>query len=121
MAKFLLAVFVDDEKMAALSKKEAQWLDDASVDHDLALRGTGKLIAAQALQSARTAATVQVRNGKVTVTDGPFAETKEQIGGFLLVEAKDREEAIELAKQVPVASYGTIEVRPVMELVHSQK
>jgi hypothetical protein len=78
------------------------------------------LIAAQALQSARTAATVKVCNGKVTIADGPFAETKEQIGGFLLVEAKDREEAVELAKQVPVANYGTIEVRPVMELVRSK-
>ena len=116
--KFLCVVFVDEAKMAKLSRNEAQTLDDASLDHDSTLRNTGHLLAAQALQPARTAATVKVRKGKVIVTDGPFIETKEQVGGFLLIEAKDRDEAIKLMSKVPVASYGTIEVRPVQELVH---
>jgi hypothetical protein len=117
--KFLCVVFVDEAKMAKLPSKEAQDLDDASVDHDATLRKSGHLLAAQALQPGRTAATIKVRKGKVMVTDGPFIETKEQVGGFLLIEAKDRDEAIQLMSTVPVASYGTVEVRPVQELVHS--
>ncbi len=123
--KYLLAVFVDEKKMAALSPTEAQNLDEASLGHDHTLRASGHLMAAQALQPSCSAATVKVRKGKVTVTDGPFAETKEQIGGFLLIEANDRDEAIALASKVPVASYATIEVRPIKELKahaeHSRK
>lgn len=114
--RFLLAVFVDEKKMAALSPTEAQNLDEMSLGHDEDLRASGHFVAAQALQPSPSAATVKVRKGKVTVTDGPFAETKEQIGGFLLIEAKDRDEAIALASKVPVASYATIEVRPIKEL-----
>jgi hypothetical protein len=117
--KFLCAVFVDETRMAALPKSEAIALDDASVDHDATLRKGGHLLAAQALQAGRTAAVVKVRKGKVMVTDGPFIETKEQLGGFLLIEAESRDEAIDLMSKVPVASYGTIEVRPVQELIHS--
>lgn len=117
--KFLCVVFVDEQKMKALPSSEAQSLDDASVAHDQTLRKSGHLLAAQALQPAHMAATVKVHKGKVMVTDGPFAETKEQVGGFLLIDAKDRDEAIQLMSKVPVASYGTIEVRPVKELVAS--
>ena len=117
--RFLYVVFVDEDKMSALHRSEAQALDDASVDHDHALRKAGHLIAAQALEPVRLAATVRVRKGKKLITDGPFAETKEQVGGFLLIEAHDRDEAIQLASEVPVAAYGSIEVRPVHELVHS--
>jgi hypothetical protein len=117
--KFLCVVFVDETKMAALSRNEAQALDDASIAYDQALQKSGHLMAAQALKPARTAATIKVRQDKVLITDGPFAETKEQVGGFLLIEARDRDEAIQLMSKVPVASYGTIEVRPVQELVAS--
>jgi hypothetical protein len=119
--KFLCVVFVDEKKMAALSSSEAQSLDDASIGNDQTLRRSGHLLAAQALQPVRDATTVKVRKGKTVVTDGPFAETKEQVGGFLLIEAKDRDEAIQLISKVPVASYGSIEVRPVKELVASTK
>jgi len=119
--KFLCVVFIDEKKLEALPGGEALALDDASVNHDQILRKSGHLLAAQALESVKTAATVKVRNGKAMVTDGPFAETREQIGGFLLIEARDRAEAIELAKAVPVAGYGVIEVRPVRELVASGK
>lgn len=117
--KYLCVVFVDERKMAALSSGESQRLDDASLGYDETLRKGGHLMAAQALEPARQATTVRVRNGKVILIDGPFTETKEQIGGFLLIEARDREEAIELASKIPVASYGTIEVRAVKELVAS--
>jgi hypothetical protein len=118
--KFLCAVYVDEVKMAGLSSLEAQDLDNASLEHDAMLRRAGHLYAAQALDRASRSATVQVRGGKVSVTDGPFAETKELLGGFLLIEAHDLDEAIEFAAQVPVAKYGTIEVRPVKELVASK-
>jgi len=118
--KFLCVVFVDEKKMAKLSSSESQTLDDASIAHDQTLRKSGHLVAAQALEPVRSAATVKVRKGKVMVTDGPFAETKEQVGGFLLIEAKDRDEAIQLMSQVPVASYASIEVRPVKELIASK-
>jgi len=118
--KFLCVVFVDEKKMKALSREESQSLDDASIGCDISLRESGYLLAAQALQPSSSAATVQVRKGKVMITDGPFAETKEQVGGFLLIEARDRDEAIQMMSQVPVAKYGTIEVRPIKELVPSK-
>lgn len=80
------------------------------------LRKKGHLIAAQALQSVETATTVRVRNGKVSTTDGPFAETKEQLGGFFLIEARDLNEAIQLASRLAGARLGCIEVRPTTEL-----
>jgi len=80
------------------------------------LRKSGRYIAAEALQRVDTATTVRVRNGKVPLTDGPFAETKEQLAGFYLIDAKDLDEAVELAAKIPPARVGTIEVRPVREL-----
>ena len=80
------------------------------------LRERGKLHAAEALQPVRTAKTVRVRNGKVSITDGPFAETKEIVAGFYLIEANDWDEAIEAASKIPPARVGSIEVRPVREL-----
>ena len=117
--KFLCIVMVDEKKLDALPRGEAQALDDASIVNDLELRNSGHLLAANALERARTAATVRVRDGKAFITDGPFAETKEQVGGFLLIEARDRDEAIKLVSKVPVAGYATIEVRPVKDLVAS--
>ena len=76
----------------------------------------GRLIGAQALQSVESAVTVRVRNGAISATDGPFAETKEQLGGFFLIEAKDRDEAIQLASRLMGARLGCIEVRPIREL-----
>ena len=81
-----------------------------------ALRQAGHYVAAESLQPVSAAATVRVRNGKVSVTDGPFAETKEMIAGFYLIEARDLEEAIALAARIPPARLGAIEVRPVRQL-----
>lgn len=117
--KFLCMVFVDEAKLEALSPAESQALDDISLDYDTTLRQQGHFLAAQALQSVRTAAVVRIRNGQVKVTDGPFAEAREQVGGFILIEARDRDEAIEVASRIPAIQLGGIEVRPVKELVAS--
>ena len=77
------------------------------------LRSSGRLIATHPLQSATLAKTVRIRHGKVSVTDGPFAETKEHIGGYFLIEARDLEEAIQIAAKWPSARFGSIEVRPI--------
>ena len=79
-------------------------------------RESGLLVAAEALQPVDTASTVRVRNGRVMVTDGPFAETKEQLAGFYLIDARDLNEAIQVASKIPPAREGSVEVRPVREL-----
>ena len=78
------------------------------------IRKSGKYVAGEALQPVQTATTVRVRNGKLSTTDGPFAETKEQLGGFYLIEARDLNDAIQVAARIPSARIGSIEVRPVM-------
>lgn len=80
------------------------------------LRASGKLLAAEPLHAVETATTVRVRNGSVSITDGPFAETKEQLAGFYLIEARDLNEAIQIASAIPPVREGSIEVRPVREL-----
>ncbi|QOY86706.1 YciI family protein [Paludibaculum fermentans] len=117
--KFLCIVFVDEARLHALSPRESQALDDVSLAYDETLRERGHLLAAQALESVNTAAVVRVRDGRVLVTDGPFAEAREQVGGFILIEARDRGEAIEVAARIPAIQLGGIEVRPVKELVAS--
>src|SRR4051794_386311 len=78
------------------------------------IREAGSYVAGDALQPTSTATTVRIRDGKTLVTDGPFAETKEQLGGYYLVEAKDMDEALKIAERIPSARYGSIEVRPVV-------
>jgi hypothetical protein len=78
------------------------------------IKGSGNYVAGDALQPTSTATTVRIRDGKTLVTDGPFAETKEQLGGYYLVEAKDVDEALKIAERIPSARYGSIEVRPVV-------
>jgi hypothetical protein len=117
--KYLCMVFFDEKKLEALSSAESQALDDESLAHDEILRRDGHFVAAQALQSVLAATTVRIRNGKVFVTDGPFAETNEQIGGFILIEARDLNEAIQLASKIPPIRLGGIEVRPIKELTPS--
>jgi hypothetical protein len=114
--KYLCSVFFDEKNLDALSEKDRKALDAESLDHDDVLRKSGQLLAAQALQPVQAATTVRLRGGKVSVTDGPFAETTEQIGGFLLIEARDLNEAIQIASRVPAIRLGGIEVRPVQEL-----
>jgi len=117
--KYLCMVIVDEKKLKALSKSDSEALDDESLAYDETLRKGGHFLAAQALQPVKAGTTLRLRNGKLSVTDGPFVETKEQIGGFILIEAKDLNEAIHLASKIPVLRFGAVEVRPVKELVAS--
>ena len=114
--KYACLIYGDGNLVDPLPPSEMERLRSESLDYDAELRKSGHLVAAQALQSAHTATTVRVRNGKVSTTDGPFAETKEQLGGFIVVEARDLNEAIRLASKIPAARYDTVEVRPIQEV-----
>ena len=98
------------------SSAEAGALTRDSLAYNELLQASGHFIVAHALQSVRTATTVRVRGGRVLVTDGPFAETKEQLLGFILIEAKDHDDAVEVASKIPLARLGSVEVRSIMEL-----
>lgn len=111
--KYLCLIYESERELNGLSREEWQVLRQETLDFVESLRARGQLIDARPLQSASTAATLRLRNGKLTVTDGPFAETKEHIGGFFLIEASNLDEAVQIAAQWPSALLGTIEVRPV--------
>jgi len=113
--KYLGIAYEEERTLNALTEGEWHALRQETLDYVESLQRSGCLILAQPLQSATTAATLRVRDGKVSVTDGPFAETKEQIGGFFLFEAASLQEAIEVAAKWPSARLGTIEVRPLEE------
>ena len=117
--KFVFLIYHEEKTLDALPPKEMQTLVDGALDYDEEIRRSGHYVVSNALQRVRTARTVRVRGGKVSTTDGPFVETKEQLGGFFLVEAKDIDEACAVAARFPPARLGTIEVRPVQELAHS--
>jgi hypothetical protein len=117
--KYACLVYVDESAMTALSREEGTRLIDESVEFDRRLRSDGHLILAQPLQSPETAVTIRVRDGKMSSTDGPFAETKEHLGGFFLIEARDLNDAIRLAERSPMARMGSIEIRPFLDQTHS--
>jgi hypothetical protein len=117
--KFMFLIYHDEKTLDALPDGEMQALVDAALGYDEELRGSGHYIVSNALERARTGRIVRVRGGKATTTDGPFAETKEQLGGFFLIEARDIDEACAIASRFPPARLGTVEVRPVQELRHS--
>ena len=114
--KYLCLVYIEEKKLADLSDREMDILVKKSLAYDEVLRKSGHYIVSNALQSVRFAATVRTRDGKAFITDGPFAETKEQLGGFILIEARDLNEAIQVASKMPPGRLGCIEVRPTMEL-----
>ena len=107
--KYLCLVYLEQEKLRAVPESECANCGEG-------FRNSGLLIAAEALQPTSTAATVRVRNGRLSITDGPFAETKEQLAGFYLIEARDLNDAIQTASKIPPAREGSIEVRPIREL-----
>jgi hypothetical protein len=113
--KFLCLAYEEEQKLNALSRSEWHVLRRETLDYVQALRDQGRLIAAEPLQSAQSAVTVRIRGGKLSTTDGPFAETKEQLGGLFLIDAEDLSEAIQIASQWPSARLGSIEVRPTEE------
>ena len=104
--KYLCLVYLDEKRLDELP-------DEDCVAYDTEIRKSGYCLASEALQSVQTATTVRMRNGKVSVTDGPFAETKEQLAGFYMVEARDLNEAIQIASKIPPARVGCVEVRPI--------
>ena len=114
-----VVVYIEEKKLDALSTRERDALIDESLDYDEVLRKSGHYVAADALQSVQAATTIRIRNGKAFTTDGPFAETKEQLGGFILIEARDLNDAIRVASKIPPARLGCIEVRPIAPLTHS--
>jgi len=107
--KYLCLVYGEEKEIGAMT-------DDECMAYDQALRNAGRCLASEALQPVHTATTVRVRNGKVSITDGPFAETKELLAGFYLIDATDLNDAIQIASQIPPARVGSIEVRPIREL-----
>ena len=107
--KYLCLVYLEEQKLRAVHDRECAAFGEE-------LRKQGHWLAAEALQPVDTATTVRVRNGRLSVTDGPFAETKEHLAGFYLIDARDLNEAIQLAAKIPPAREGSIEVRPVRQL-----
>jgi hypothetical protein len=107
--KYLCLVYLSGDKLHAVPDRECKACGDG-------FRQSGLLLAAEALQPIETATTVRVRNGKLSITDGPFAETKEQLAGFYLIDARDLNDAIQIAAKIPPAREGSVEVRPVREL-----
>ena len=118
--KFMFTIYHDQSVMDAMPEKEMQALVDSAIEYAEELRRSGHYIASDALQRTETARTIRVRAGKVSTSVGPFAETKEQLGGFFVIEAKDMDEACAVAARFPPARVAVIEVRPVQELMHSR-
>ncbi|HEY3039097.1 MAG TPA: YciI family protein [Pyrinomonadaceae bacterium] len=111
--KYMLLVYLDEQVLSE-EEREHCYLESAQLTQDL--NAKGQYLSASPLHPVATATSVRVRDGKPIVTDGPFAETREQLGGFYLVEAKDLDEAVGIAERIPPARFGTIEIRPVMEI-----
>ncbi|MBN9552213.1 MAG: YciI family protein [Alphaproteobacteria bacterium] len=114
--KYVLLVYGEEKDLFALTPERAAKLDADSLAYDRALDREGKLVVAQALQSVKTSKSLRRRKGKAVVTDGPFAETKEQLLGFVMVEAADLAEALKIADGIPLAELGTIEVRAIYDI-----
>jgi hypothetical protein len=111
--KYLCLIYDDEKKMAALAKGDVDALMREYWAFDESIRKSGHHLAGEALKPVQTATTLRVRNGRLSTTDGPFAETKEQLGGFYLIEARDLNDAIQVAQRIPSVRTGSIEVRPV--------
>ena len=111
--KYMLLVYLD-EKALSEGEREHCYVESAQLAQDL--NSSGKYLSAGPLHPVAMATSVRVRNGKRLVTDGPFAETREQLGGYYLIDARDLDDAMSIAERVPVATMGTIEIRPVLEI-----
>jgi len=119
--KYLCQIYLNEQEMGALSVPETDALNREHHEFDDSLVQGGQMIVTGALEPSGAATCVRLRNGKVSVTDGPFAETKEQVAGFFLVEARDLNEAIQIAARIPSARLGTVEVRALRPLVIAGK
>jgi len=111
--KYMLLVYIDEQTLTD-TVREHCYEESTQLTHELNARG--QYLAANPLHSIATATSVRVRDGNPLITDGPFAETREQLGGYFLIDAKDLDEAISIAVRIPGARVGTVEIRPVMEI-----
>lgn len=111
--KYMLLVYLDEQSLSDVEREHC-YVESAQLTQDL--HASGNYISAGPLHPTATATSVRVRKGKRLVTDGPFAETREQLGGYYLIEARDLDEAMSIAERIPVAKVGTIEVRPVLDI-----
>jgi hypothetical protein len=118
--KFMFTIYHEEKVLDAMAENEMQALVDSAIEYAEEIRRSGHYVASDALQRTGTARTIRVRAGKASTTVGPFVETKEQLGGFFLIEAKDMDEACALAARFPPARVAVLEVRPVQELTHSR-
>ncbi len=114
--RYLCLIYEDEKIFDKMPKAEAEQIFAEYFTFTDAIKKSGHYVSGNPLQPTSTATTVRMRNGKVTTTDGPFAETKEQLGGYYLIEARDLNEAIQIASRIPGAKLGSIEVRPIMEI-----
>ena len=114
--KYVCLVYGEEKDLHAMTPARMAKLDADSMAYDRSLDQQGKLIIAQALQSVKTSKTVRRRQGKRLITDGPFAETKEQLLGFVMIEADNLDQALEIAGEIPLAEIGTIEVRAIYDV-----
>lgn len=115
--KYLCLIYWDETKLETMPADQMNALNAEHLDYNVGLRASGRLVEAEALEPPRIAACVRVRNGKAVVTDGPFAETKEMVAGFYLIDAAEMQEAIAIAQTIPSVRHATIEVRPTRQLV----
>jgi hypothetical protein len=114
--RYLCLIHLNEKELEALPARDASDLNARHLDLNDELRGSGNFIVAEALEPARTTKCIRLRGGKVSITDGPYTESKEMVAGFYLLEARDLDEAIRLAARLPSASLGTVEVRPARQL-----
>ncbi len=114
--KYLALVYYEEKAIDAMTQNEWQSLNRECVACGEDMRASGHMLGGSALHPTSTATSLRVRDGKMVITDGPFAETKEQLAGFYLLEARDLNEAIQLASKIPPARLGSIEIRPLREL-----
>jgi len=115
--KYLCLIYLNEQELDAMPAGDLNSLNAAHLDFNDGLRASGHFIEAEALEPAATTACVRVREGKPSVTDGPFTETKEMVAGFYLIEARDLREAVAIAAKIPSAPLGVVEVRPTRQLV----
>jgi hypothetical protein len=114
LMQYMCLIYDDEQVWKGMSEDERNAVLGEYGAFTQSIQGSGNMVAGDALQPTSTATTVRVRNGETLLTDGPFAETKEQLGGYYLIEAKDADEALKIAERIPSARYGSIEVRPVL-------
>jgi hypothetical protein len=113
--RYLCLIYEDEKNWGKVPKEQADTMMGEYGAFTEGIKKSGHYVGGEALQPTQSASTVRVRNGKISTTDGPFAETKEQLGGYYLIKAKDLNEAIQVASKIPASRTGSVEVRPIME------